>query len=218
MVSESGEDGYNHHGEEAAGKAHVVEVHAVLDLVGVGRERGQDEPDNHAAEDAQRQACVDAAQGHIAHQRRQRGGQQGHGGMLGKGLLLVLGVQPGAQYNGPDVQYILPKQGEPRHQPHFHHGEAIEGVLGYLDETDGEDHHQTGVHQRRSHAADGHIVRNQQVLHGNDMVQSHGNLPGVPQQDAQQDHDAGDGDSTGKNFFVAVLHSVSSLSLVLSLL
>lgn len=150
---------------------------------------------------------MDAAQGHIAHQRRQRRGQQSHGGVLGKGLLLVSGVQPGSQYNGPDVQYILSKQRKARHQAHLHHGKAIKWILGQLDQADGQYHHQSGVYQRRPHTADGHIVRNQQVLHGDDVVQSDGDVSWVVQQDAQQNHNAGDGDGAGKYLLIAVLHS-----------
>ena len=212
MVTEGGEDGHDHHSEKAAGKPHVVEVHAVLDLVGVGREGGQDETDDHAGKNPQGQAGVDTAKTHVAHQRRQRRGQQGHRRMLGKGLPLVLGVEPGAQDDGPDVEEVLPEEGEARHQPHLHHGKAVEGVFGQLDEADGQDHHKARVHQRRTHAADGHVIRNQQVLHGDDMVEADGDLHRIVQQDAQQDHDAGHSYGAGKNFLVAIVHTVSPLS------
>ena len=94
LVTEGRQDRHHHHGEQTAGKAHVVEVHAVLYLIGVGRQGWQQKAHQNTGEHAQRQAGVDAAQCHIAHQRCQRRRQQGHGGILGKRLLLIPGIQP----------------------------------------------------------------------------------------------------------------------------
>ena len=142
-----------------------------MDLVGIGGKGGQDEADQNSRHQPQGEAGVDAAQGHVADQRSQGGGKQGHGGVPGEGVPLVFGVQPGAQDDGPDVDEVLAEEGEARHQAHFHNGEAVEGVPGEFDDADGDDRHQSGVHQGRAGAADGHVVRDEQVLHGDDVVQ-----------------------------------------------
>ena len=94
LVTEGRQDRHHHHSEQAAGKAHVVEVHAVLYFIGVGRQGWQQKAHQNTGEHAQRQAGVNAAQCHIAHQRGQRRRQQGHGGILGKRFLLIPGIQP----------------------------------------------------------------------------------------------------------------------------
>ena len=68
--------------------------YAVLYFIGVGRQGWQQKAYQNTGEHAQRQAGVNAAQCHIAHQRGQRRRQQGHGGILGKRLLLIPGIQP----------------------------------------------------------------------------------------------------------------------------
>ena len=209
MVAEGGENRHNHHGKQPAGKAHVVEVHPILDFIRISGEGGKNKSDQYAGENPQGQAGMDTAQRHVTDQRRQRRGQQGHGGMLGKGFSLILGIEPCAQYNGPNIQYILPKQGEARHQPHLHHGKTVKGVFGQFNQADGEDHHQSGVYQRRTHAGYGDIIRNQQVLHRDNVIKPYGNISGIIQQNAQQNNNTRDGNGSWKDFLVAVLHAVS---------
>ena len=48
LVTEGRQHRHHHHGEQAAGKAHVVEVHTVLHLVGIGRKRGHQKAHDHA--------------------------------------------------------------------------------------------------------------------------------------------------------------------------
>ena len=47
-VAKGGEYRHQDHSHQAAGEAHVVKVHAVLDLEGVGRQGGEEEADEHA--------------------------------------------------------------------------------------------------------------------------------------------------------------------------
>ena len=211
MVAEGGEDGHDHHGEQAAGEAHVVEVHAVLDFIGIGGQGGQHEADDDAGQNAQRDAGVDAAQGHVAHQRGKGRGQQAHRGVFGEGLLLVSGIQPGAQNDGPDVQHVFAEQGKARHQTHLHHGKAVEGVPGELDDEDGDDGHKAGVDQGGADSGDVHIVGDEQVLHGDDAVKPRQDVGGVVQRDAQEHQQDGGRDGAGKYFFVAVMQGVPSL-------
>ena len=211
-VPKGREHGHHHHGEQAAGEAHVVEVHAVLDFVGVGGQGGQDEADGHAGGHPQGDAGVDAAQGHVAHQGGQGGGQQGHGGVLGEGLPLVLGVEPGAQDDGPDVDEVLAEEGEARHQAHLHDGEAVEGVLGDFDDADGDHGHQPRVDQGGAGAADGHVVRNQQVLHGDDVPEALQDVQGRLQAQAQEHQPGGKNQGGRKQVLIAVLHGGASFA------
>ena len=141
-------------------------------LIGVGRQGWQQKAHQNTGEHAQRQAGVNAAQCHIAHQRCQRCRQQGHGGILGKRLLLIPGIQPCPQNDGPDVEHIFSKQGEARHQPHLHNGKAVEGVLGQLDDENGNDGHQSRIDKSGGRARNMDIVCDQKILHGDDLPKS----------------------------------------------
>ena len=103
---------------------------------------------------------------------------------------MIAGVEPGAQDNGPDVDEVFAEEGE---TPHLHNGKAVEGVAGELDEADGEHGHKPRVYQGRAGAADGHIVRNQQVLHGDDVVQPLQNVHGGLQRKSQEHQPRGEG-------------------------
>ena len=63
-------------GQQPAGKAHVVQIHSVLDLIGIGREGRQDKADQYAHQNACRQIAPAVVQRHIADHRRERGSQQ----------------------------------------------------------------------------------------------------------------------------------------------
>ena len=186
LIAEGGEHRHDHHGQQPAGEPHVIEIQPVLDLIGVSRQGGQDKADHHAGNHAQQQAGVDAAQGHIAYQRGQRRSQQGHAGVFAEGLLLIFGIEPGPQNDGPDIEEVLAKQGEARHQPHLHQGETVERLLRELDEEDGDDGHQAQIDQGGAHAGDVYIVGNQQILHGHDAVQARQDIGRVVHQHAKQ--------------------------------
>lgn len=147
FVAEGRQDRHDHHGKQSAGKSHVVEVHAVLNFIGIGGQRRQNKANQDAGQQAQRQAGVNAAQGHVADHGGQGGSQQGHGSIFGKRFSLVFGVQPRAQNDGPDVETVFSKQREAGHQAHFHNGKAVERIPGEFNDAHGEHGHNAGVDQ-----------------------------------------------------------------------
>ena len=135
-------------GQQTAGKAHIIQVHAVLDLVGVGGERGQDKADQHPHQTAQQGGAPAVVQCNVADDRSQGGGEQAGGDILSEGFPPELGVEPGAQQDGPDVDDIFAEQGEAGHEPHHHQGEAVERLVGEAQHHQGDGGHQGGVDQR----------------------------------------------------------------------
>ena len=127
---------------------------------------------------------MNAAQRHIAHQRRKGCRKQRHGGVFGKRLPLIPSVQPRSQNDGPDIKKILAEQGKARHQSHLHNGEAVKGVLGKPDEADGDDGHKPRVDKRRGRARNVDIIRDEQILHGHDFPKPRQNLRGIADADA----------------------------------
>ena len=112
-----------------------------------------------------------AAEGHIAHQRREGRGQEGHRRVFGKGLLLKLGIEPCPQDDGPDIENIFPEEGEAGHQPDLGDGEAVERVLCDVEEQYAGCRDQPGVDKGRAWPGDLHVVGDEHVLHGDDLPQ-----------------------------------------------
>ena len=107
-----GHQGDADHGRQPAGEAHVVEVHAVLHLIGVGGQGGHQKTDGGAGEDTGHGGVQAALQRDVADQGGEGGGHQPDGGVFSKGLPPAFGVQPGAQQDGADVGGVFPKEGE----------------------------------------------------------------------------------------------------------
>ena len=192
-VAEGRQHRHDHHGQEPAGEAHVVEVHAVLDLIGVGREGRQQEAQQHPRGKGQGQRGMDGAEGQEADEGREGRGEEAHPHILGEGLVLVLRVAPGAQEDGRDVEKVLAEEGEARHQAQLHQGEAVVGVPGELDEEDGGQRHKARIHKGRADAREVEVVRDEQVLLRQDGKEPPEDLRRGGKQEAQGDEAQGEG-------------------------
>ena len=214
LITEGRENRHHHHGEQSAGKAHVVKVHAILHLIGVRRKRRHQKSHNHAGQNAQRQAGMNAAQRHIAHQRRKGCRKQRHGGVFGKRLPLIPSVQPRSQNDGPDIKKILPEQGKARHQSHLHDGKTVEGVLGQPEDADRGDGHQAGVDESGGRPRNVNIVCDQQILHGHDFPESRQDLLRASHADPDQHQCNGKSNGGRKNRAVTScrIHKVPPVS------
>ena len=124
---------------------------------------------------------------------------------IGKGLLLVLGIEPGAQNDGPDVHKVLSKKGKTGHQAYRHDGVAIVRVTGILDDADRDDGDDAGVKKRCTRSRDADVVCNEQVLHGDDLIKAHGNIGWVVQHKTQDHQAHGVYDSCRKKLLVAAV-------------
>ena len=186
LIAEGRQHRHDHHGQQAAGESHVIEIHAVLNLICIAGQGREDKSNHKSRQHAQRDARMDAAKGHVADQRRQRRGQQRHGGILGKGLPLVAGIQPGPQDDGPDVEQVLSEQGKSRHQSHFHDRKAVIRVPGEANDADGHQRHRAGVNECGPWPRYIHVVRDQQILHGDDAVESGKHIGRVSHQKPQR--------------------------------
>ena len=195
LVAEGCQHRHDHHSQKPAGKAHVVEVHAVLDLIGVSRQGGQQEPQQKPRSEGQGQRRVDRAEGQEADEGREGCGEEAHPGILGEGLLLVAGVAPGAQQNGRDVEKVLPEKGEARHQAQLHQGEAVVGVARDLDNEDRDQRHKARVHQRRADTREVEVIRDEKVLLRHDGAQTPEDLRRGREQEAQADKAYGEGEA-----------------------
>ena len=206
FIADGREHGDDHHCKNAAGKAHIIKVHAVLDLIGVGSKRWQQKTDHHTHCHAQRNAGVDTAKGHITHKGRKGRCQQGNGGIFGKGLPLVAGIKPCSEDNGPDVKKILSKEGKARHEANVDDGMAIIRIPGNADDENGDQRDDTGIDKGRTGAGNLDIVCDQQVLHGDDAVKALQDPGTVFFQEEPQEHQSqGKYDGRGKDLFVTSL-------------
>ena len=185
-----------------------------MHLIGVRRKRRHQKSHNHAGQNAQRQAGMNAAQRHIAHQRRKGGGQQRYGSVLGKRLPLVTGIQPRPQNDRPDVEHILPKQGKTGHQAHFHDGKAVERVFRQSQDTDRGDGNKPCVDKSGSRTGNVDVIRNQQILHGHDLPESRQDLLRVSHADPDQHQCNGKSNGGRKNRAVTScrIHKVPPVS------
>ena len=138
-------NGYQDHGQQAAGETHVVEVHAVLDFVCIGGEGRQHKADEQSHGDTPPQVAEAVVQRHITHHRGQGCGQQGHGDILAERLPPRLGVQEGTGDDGPDVDNVLAEQGKASHQAQLHQCEAVGRLLAQVEQQQAHQRHQGGV-------------------------------------------------------------------------
>ena len=129
---------------------------------------------------------IETAQAHIAHQRREGCGQQGHRGILGKGLLLDAGIDPGAQDDGPNVDNVLAKEGKARHEPHLCDGEAVERAPGEKEDGGADEGHQGGVDEGRPRPGNGDIVGDEHILGVDDLPQARENVGRVIEDESRQ--------------------------------
>ena len=148
---------------------------------------------------------MDAAQRHIADQWGQRGSQQRHGSVFGKGFFLIAGIQPSAQDDGPDIEKVFPEEGEACHESHLHDGEAVVRISGKTDDADGHNGHQPGIHQRCAGSCDEYVVGNQQILHGDNLVKTLQDLCRRLQKQTQQDQPDGKSHGSRENISVTLV-------------
>lgn len=174
--TERADERHDQKGDQTAGKADIIKVHAVLYFISIGRQGGQDKADNHTGEDAGRQGTPAVVEYKVADDRRQRGCHQTGGCILGKGLVTALGVQPCAEQDGPDVEEVFSEQRKTGHQTDDNHRDTVVGYAGKMqnEDTDGRD--QRGVDQRGAGACNEHIVGDERGFGQNDLGQTGGQL------------------------------------------
>ena len=143
-----------------------------MDLVGVGGEGRQNKADQHPHQTAQQGGAPAVVQCDVADDWSQGGGEQAGGDILSEGLPPELGVEPGAQQDGPDVDDIFAEQGEAGHEPHHHQGEAVERLVGEAQHHQGDGGHQGGVDQSSPRSGNEHVVGDQRVLGENNGRQT----------------------------------------------
>ena len=198
-------------GHQAAGKAHVIQVHAVLDLIGIGGQGRHDKTDADAHQAAGQSGPPAVVQGDVADHRGQGGGQQAHWGVLAHGLPAAFGVEKGAQQDGPDVDKVLAEQGEAGHQPHHHRGKAVEGLAGAPQDQGADGGDQGGVDQGGSRSRDEHIVGDQSVLCKDDGGQAAENIDRSVHDQSKQGEEGGVGQEEAVQPLIAGVfcHAVS---------
>ena len=146
---------------------------------------------------------MNAAQGHVADHGGQGGSQQGHGSIFGKRFSLVFGVQPRAQNDGPDVETVFSKQREAGHQAHFHNGKAVERISGEFNDAHGEHGHNAGIDQSGACTGNINVVGNEQILHGDDPVETGQNVSRRIHNEPQDDQCEGKHNGGREDLFVA---------------
>lgn len=110
-------NGYQDHGQQAAGEAHVVEVHAVLDFVCIGGEGRQHKADEQSHGDTPPQVAEAVVQRHITHHRGQGCGQQGHGDILAERFPPRLAYRKVPAMMGQMLTMFLPNREKPAIRP-----------------------------------------------------------------------------------------------------
>ena len=208
--SHGAHNGYQDHGQQAAGEAHVIEVHAVLDFVCIGGEGRQHKADEQSHGDTPPQVAEAVVQRHITHHRGQGCGQQGHGDILAERLPPRLGVQEGPGDDGPDVDNVLAEQGKASHQAQLHQCEAVGRLLAQVEQQQAHQRHQGGVDQGRAYTRNFHVVGDQRVLRNDDLPQSWQHSGRITQHQSDGGQEDAKADDGGVELFIT--HGAPSLS------
>ena len=74
------------------------------------------------------------------------------------------GIEKGPGQNGPDVHKILAEQSKAGHQPHLQLGGAVKGLVGEIEQAQGDGGDQGGVAQGGPRPGHGDVVGDEGVL------------------------------------------------------